>query len=845
MKISFNTFLRSLQQTGKGDERFQSFDPERFDYTAVVEEQDGRIITLRNPGVNDGSCYDKAYTIDDKATLLKFGSAFWDWCNQTQQIVGIDIDHETGHAEGVGISQSAFDEVDAHLKKLPWVEVRRSTGGLGRHVLVQFDQPVDIKSRAESTALANAALTVMSRQTGFDFKSVKDCAGGNLWIYSSKAADNAFQVMNPATGAIAVSDLPPGWREAKAASSHMVSYSPSTIELSDEHLRIEKQIAGEGGSIIYVPDKGCYHIHTKAIEKAFQKHNYRGHFSTVSDGTDLGKPNSFMFPLEDGGFLVKRFGNAKESASWYDSANGSYAYLNVNVPVKKALHQFATNNTGKGHEFSSTNLNIFLQAIGCEIRMPQQFSSRLAVVRILKEEELQLSIKKHTDDPPQIDGWSSNRADLWQKSFLPPAPSVALTTANYIRATDLVRAVTTETESAKWCVRTDGEWIGTNVTEVRNVLTSQGLNATVVMGQLRQKPYHLVYEPFQSEYLSNRRWNFDAPQLRYQPADEAQDTPTWDAIFDHLGSGLDQDIYDCLECKKLGIASGSHYLKLWVKLLIEKPSQRLPYLFFASKENNTGKSSFGSSIQHMIHPGVGEINEEAITEKFNSELENKILCLVEEVNLSDKKNKAYSTIKRLVTSPTITVRKMRTDAYNVPNLTHFIHTANDARFVPVDDADMRVVIIPVRPLKECIDSVEFEAGVKKEATSILRKLIDLALPPASGRLWLPVIQTSLKEDVIANDYGNHVSEAEVGIKQFSDKCLEQNGEGFVSIGDCYELYKSFCKSEHLSSDVTYPVITKAGFIKALRKQTGWEIGKTQRRINQEPKSCYTGFVLSA
>ena len=161
----------------------------------------------------------------------------------------------------------------------------------------------------------------------------------------------------------------------------------------------------------------------------------------------------------------------------------------------------------------------------------------------------------------------------------------------------------------------------------------------------------------------------------------------------------------------------------------------------------------GASICHLIDPGVAEINEEALVDKFTGELEGKVLCLIEELDLRDRKNKAYATLKRVLTSKTLTIRKMRTDAYNVPNYTHYIHTANDATFVPCETEDMRIVMVSVSPITEFIESLVFEEGIKREAPSMLRKLIDMPLPEPCGRFYLPVVQTSLKESVLSGRGG--------------------------------------------------------------------------------------------
>jgi hypothetical protein len=333
----------------------------------------------------------------------------------------------------------------------------------------------------------------------------------------------------------------------------------------------------------------------------------------------------------------------------------------------------------------------------------------------------------------------------WQRSFAVPPIADAFEEADVVHASVAVRAVSTDTESAKWCVQTDGIWTGTSASEVRNVVIAQGCNApAVVMGRMRQQPHWLVFEPFQDEYLPGRRWNRDAPRLACRPADEPSETPTWDAVFNHIGSGMDDDVANDEVCKSRGITTGGQYLRLWTKLLIEKPEQRTPYLALSSRQNNTGKTSLGASVRYLINPGVAEINEEALVDKFTGELEGKVLCLIEELDLRDQRKKAYTMLKRILTSKTLTIRKMRTDAYNVPNFTHFIHTANDANFVPVETEDMRIVMISVSPIQHFIESIEFENGIQREAPSMLRKLLDMPLSEPYGRFWLPVVQTSLK-----------------------------------------------------------------------------------------------------
>ena len=55
---------------------------------------------------------------------------------------------------------------------LPYVEVRRSTGGGGIHLYVYFDEAgVPTANHTEHAALARCILGMMSSETGFDFAS--------------------------------------------------------------------------------------------------------------------------------------------------------------------------------------------------------------------------------------------------------------------------------------------------------------------------------------------------------------------------------------------------------------------------------------------------------------------------------------------------------------------------------------------------------------------------------------------------------------------------------------------------------------------------------------------------
>ena len=190
--------------------------------------------------------------------------------------------------------------------------------------------------------------------------------------------------------------------------------------------------------------------------------------------------------------------------------------------------------------------------------------------------------------------------------------------------------------------------------------------------------------------------------------------------------------------------TGGDYLKAWVAAIIADPYCRLPYLFFFGPENS-GKSIFHEAVGQLFTSGVVPA-ERALTKDFNGELEGAIVGYVEELNIS-KNKAAHEKIKNYVTSPTIAVRRMRTDSYDIPNTTHWVQCANSMRYCPVFPGDTRITAIRVRKPTEDIPKDQLLERLNAEAPYFLRSLIDLRLPPAPGRLRVPAIETNAKQQI--------------------------------------------------------------------------------------------------
>ena len=103
-----------------------------------------------------------------------------------------------GHAKGVGISDAELRKIQKYCENIPWVEVRKSTGGKGIHLYVMLDA-IPTKNHTEHAAIARCILEKMSTEAGYNFANSIDCCGSMLWIWHRKLAksDNGLASIYP------------------------------------------------------------------------------------------------------------------------------------------------------------------------------------------------------------------------------------------------------------------------------------------------------------------------------------------------------------------------------------------------------------------------------------------------------------------------------------------------------------------------------------------------------------------------------------------------------------------------------------------------------------------------
>lgn len=723
--------------------------------------------------IPENNDYQLGYSIYEKAEYI--GMTGWDFQNLRSRFVGFDFDSITGHAAGVGIDEQSLTDVREAAKEIDWVEVRRSTSGSGLHLYVYISDGIATKTHTEHAAIGRTILGLMSTAVGFDFAANIDACGGNMWVWSQKSTkkNRGLELIKPAERNLTEADLPTNWRQnidvvsrkrSKVRVSNVEGENYDSFEtlanarklvpLEARHKEIIDALSTSGCSTVWIQDYYLLQSHTTGLAKVHAELGLEGFFNTTSEGTDPGTPNCFLFPLPGGSWKVYRFSpGIVEDPMWYqDGTDWTSCYYNQKPGLETAAQAAGgvrlPNN--KGYEFSSAkDAEVATEALGQKLDLPEQFQTRPAVLVADKSGKVIVKVERNGkgEKPPQ--GWSGLKKD-WIEKVLNVKADNDQEALNFYAYDDTLRNMTTpNNDDAGWVIKTaGGDWVNTSKDNVKSTLSVEHTSREVdiLLGSAIYRPWRLVHLPFHEEYPGDRQWNYKAPQIRYAPStDDELEHPYWDRVMDHCGADLTPSIKINKWCQAAGIQTGGEYMRLWLASMIRFPFEPLPYLFLYGPQNS-GKSILHEAISLLINGGVTKADNALSTRgDFNGELSNSVLAVIEETDLSVSGQRAYNRIKDWVTSRTISIRKMRTDAYIQRNSLHFIQCANDIKSCPIFFGDTRITISYVAPLHDEIPKAVLLDKLVEEAPHFMRTLMDAILPESEGRMRIPVLFTHNKQ----------------------------------------------------------------------------------------------------
>lgn len=759
------------------------------------------------PTFND---YEMRWPLSEHAEAI--GMTGWDWKNRVSRWCGFDFDAITGHAAGVGIGEEELEAVKAAAQAVPWVEVRRSTGGQGLHLYVYFEEGIPTANHTEHAALARAVLSLLSTEAAFDFASQIDACGGNMWVWHKKMTpeNGGLSLVKEASRALGTDEIPSNWRDHGDVVSRKrkkvvirgvdegfesLATSRKFIPLDAKHKAIILKLSELGHSTIWISDFHLLQTHTLGLAEIAKDPDLRaelgikGFFETLSSGTTA--VNCCAFPLPDGAWKVCRYSaGVREAATWSHDSTYTTCYFNRPPSLLEAGLAMggAEIENGGGINFATSEGAILAAAaLGETVEIP---FNRKTTLSSSNDGRLVVSVKK-LDGDTEPSGWYE-KGGKWRRVFSANTNGVADEIED---ADDILRIVVTPSgESAGTFVASaTGSW-DRHTTSLAKLyllgLDYSGPKADKMLGAAVRNRWVHVSLPFQSEYPGSRQWNRDAPQLAYRPADNRDNLshPHWDALFSHTGQTLTPVLRELEWARRANVLTGADYLRLWFASIIQEPFQPLPYLFLHGPEKS-GKTILWEAFKLLVTSGVVKADRVLSgTNEFNRELLGALLCVVEERNIG-KTSGAAARIRDYVTATTIAIRQMRTDVFEVPNMTHWMQTSNELDAIRILSGDTRITAfyVPPKPPGVDIPKTKFLDLLREEGPAFTRTLLDTQLPPQTDRLRIPVIETEHKTRI-------KTMHSSLVDKFVGEVCFEVPG-GKTVVGEFYARFQSWLNED--------------------------------------------------
>lgn len=703
-----------------------------------------------------------------EAHVEAIGMTGWNWKRLTSQWVAYDFDSLVNHK--VGLPQNVLDEIIDCMNQIDWVTIRRSTSGTGLHLYVQLPS-IDTANHNEHAALGRSILGKLSAMTAFDLQASVDACGGNMWVWHRKMRNTQGLTLIKQGRPMLESEIPPNWKEhAKTITKHNRKIAEGKVTTSDTFEQLAQQRshvnldATHKKLISYMEETSAFWwwdqdlnmlvSHTHWLKRAHEELSLKGIFDTISPCTNTREPNCFLFPLKGGAWSVRRYTpGVQEHPTWEQDGHGwTRCYFNNEPSMQSAARMFGAVEDKKGaYVFQEAEMGAkALELMGIIPNIPTALRGRQMTITVDKKDDrrVKVELKREPSDMP-VPGWSPEK-NTWFKAYTTRAPSVTQET-ELADFDDFVRhLVTGGGDDYGWSVYADNEWRFEPIGHIKPALKAAGYHSSeidMVIGTAVLRPWKKVNLPLQPEYPGRREWNIGSAQLAFTPSADTDNLnyPTWSKVLTHCGAGLDDAVKHNAWAKANGLKCGADYLKCWIASLFQFPMEPLPYLFFYGEQDN-GKSVFHESISLLLTKGVKRADT-ALTSaaNFNAELEDAILCVVEETDLQHNKT-AYNRIKDWVTGRELLIHKKGMTPYHMPNTTHFVQCANEREACPIFPGDTRITMCWVESLSpmEKIAKNDLFDRMRKEAPDFLAEILNLEIPRTNDRLKIPIITTSDK-----------------------------------------------------------------------------------------------------
>lgn len=710
---------------------------------------------------------DMEYNLSQHAEGI--GMTGWDWEFKCTRWIGFDFDSITNHK--AGLSQDEMQIVLASAMSIPYANIYKSTSGKGYHIYIFFEQPFKSNNHTEHAAVARAMLNVLSVDAGFDFASSVDCMGGVLWVWHRKTGNSDGLSLVKQGILCPINKIPINWRshlnvvkkKAKRVSIEnkdieSLATSLNMIQLEEPHRKIMLWLSQNARfNWWFDSDIQMLVCHTLDLKECHLALKLEGLFETNSSGSS--DQNCFCFPIRGGGFIVRRYSKGvQEHECWELDDNGwTSTELNVKANFVRSVNYRKGLLDSKGfyHFPDGATINLMFEDLNIGYRVPESMMREYFKVQ-LKMDKLAI-IASIPVSGTRPNDWVLNKTQL-EKVILYNEKKIG--SEKLLDLDSKMRHLVYEGTNAGFSVMNkNNEWIDQDVGNVQKMLQTQFPELSIKeiqgnIGNMLWNPWKLVNQPFQEEYPGIRTWNKESAQFAYDPI--KGDCRTWISMLDRLGKEIDEPVLMNDWCAKNFISTGGEFLLYWIASMFQRPTLPLPYLFFWSVKQDTGKSSFHEALSMLFKNMVGVCRADNVLDNasgFNGEMFNAVLCVIEEKDFSGADKLAYGRIKDFVTSITVNIQKKYHDSFKAINTTHWVQCANNANACPIGEggngnSDTRIISIEVQPIEVQIPKETFMGQLKSEASAFIHLIMnEIVLPLPHSRMGLPTLITRSKKEI--------------------------------------------------------------------------------------------------
>jgi hypothetical protein len=679
------------------------------------------------------------------------GLSGWNYLTKQTEWCGFDFDSITGHKKGLSVQE--LDSIIERVKEIPWITIRRSRSGKGLHLYVQINQSPEITSHQEHRLFSKSVLSNLSALLRFDFSSKIDCCGSILWIWSKISADGAFETIQEAKEKYL--NRNPTWKEEGISETKKqikgITLANKIPELDAQHDLLIKWFANGNYTWWWDAELSMLVCHTHALAVAHQELKLKGIFFTIATGKDgPGDHNCFCFPLNNGAWIVRRYGiGCQEHSYWKVDKNGyTYCHFNRCVTLDTIAPIYGGKCSSKGDYIfrDCGTVEQFLEKISTvrELGCPPWARYRNITISPIKGAKVAIKFDIEKGDGDSED-WLKRKT--WWEKVIPVFEEEKI-----LKPPDeVIRHVVSSGEDAGWYIQSNGIWVHEPRPNVKDVLSSLSYSMTEIsdlLGQCILDSWTLVNEPFGDEYPGGRKWNKFSPKLLFKPTEGKH--PTWDLILDHIGRSLDGPVRQNNWCVAHSVTTGAGYLLLWISVCFREPDQPTPYLFLYGPQES-GKSILHEALSLLVDRGV-ERAEIALTDqrRFNENLAGAIICVTDEFNLAANKG-AYERLKDWITAKNITIHPKGDKPFQLANTTHWMQVANNPSFCPIQFGDTRMMLLFIDKPANPIPKQELIKRLIDEAPAFLWTIFNTEIPPPVDRMRIPVILTEEKSEHVSNN----------------------------------------------------------------------------------------------